>query len=173
MHFPASTSVRIKLLTVVMCYFIVQSKPARILSSKKQYTSCLQKNNNVRRAMALIESESAFKKRCEELKTGLFRQLNAQSVSSFSTLAFVFCSPQNEVKEDDMTQVCDEVFDGQTTLGMAVIRRRLHFEACILLMAGMKAQVSSVDPSEVVRKLPFVEKQNRLEAEKNRLVGTR
>ena len=51
-------------------------------------------------------------------------------------------------------------------------------DVCILrhvlstfLMADMKSQVSSADPSERVRKLPFVEKQNRLEAQKRRITG--
>ena len=38
-------------------------------------------------------------------------------------------------------------------------------------MADMKTQVASTDPSEPVRKLPFVEKQNRLESQKRRITG--
>ena len=49
--------------------------------------------------------------------------------------------------------------------------RRLHFEACTFWMADMKTQVASTDPSEPVRKLPFVEKQNRLESQKRRITG--
>ena len=51
--------------------------------------------------------------------------------------------------------------------------RRLHFEACTSLMADMKTQVASSDPSEPVRQLPFVEKQNSLESHKCRVTACR
>ena len=38
--------------------------------------------------MALIDSEKAFQKRCEEMHDGLFEKLQGQNIGSFSTLAF-------------------------------------------------------------------------------------
>ena len=108
--------------------------------------------------MALVESEVAFKKRCEELETGLFDRFKGQDIASFSTLAFTLGSPQNPVADDQLNGLADKVFGGAATVGNAALVRRLHFEACTFLMADMKTQVSATDPSEPVRKLPFVEK---------------
>ena len=121
--------------------------------------------------MALVESEVAFKKRCEELETGLFDKFKGQDIASFSTLAFTLGSPQNPVADDQLNGLADKIFGGVATVGNAALVRRLHFEACTFLMADMKTQVSATDPSEPVRKLPFVEKQTRLESQKRRISG--
>ena len=121
--------------------------------------------------MALVESEVAFKKRCEELEEGLFAKCKAQDISTFSTLAFSLGSPQNPVDESGLTELATKIHGADVTVGNTALIRRMHFEACTFLMADMKSQVSSADPSEPVRKLPFVEKQNRLEAQKRRITG--
>eukprot|EP00435_Cladocopium_sp_Y103_P021975 s4259_g5.t1 len=121
--------------------------------------------------MALIDSEKAFQKRCDELLDGLFDKMKGQSISSFSTFAFSVGSPQNPVSDSEFAQLADSIFDGQTTLGTTAILRRLHFEACTLLIADMKTQPVSADASEPVRKLPYVEKTSRLEAQKKKLNG--
>ena len=59
----------------------------------------------------------------------------------------------------------------QSTLGTTAILRRLHFESCTLLIAEMKTQSACADASEPIRKLPFIEKQSRLDAQKKRLPG--
>eukprot|EP00435_Cladocopium_sp_Y103_P019375 s340_g4.t1 len=122
-------------------------------------------------AMALIDSEKAFQKRCDELHDGLFDKMKGQNITSFSTFAFSVGSPQNPVSDSDFAQLTDSIFEGQTTLGTTAILRRLHFEACTLLVADMKTQSASVDASEPVRKLPYVEKTSRLEAQKKKLTG--
>eukprot|EP00435_Cladocopium_sp_Y103_P011282 s3229_g2.t3 len=122
-------------------------------------------------AMALIDSEKAFQKRCDELHDGLFDKMKGQNITSFSTFAFSVGSPQNPVSDSDFAQLTDSIFEGQTTLGTTAILRRLHFEACTLLVADMKTQSASVDASEPVRKLPYVEKTSRLEAQKKKLNG--
>ena len=68
-------------------------------------------------AMALIDSEKAFQKRCEELHDGLFEKLQGQNIGSFSTLAFALGSPQNPVSDDEFTKLADAVFEAQSTLG--------------------------------------------------------
>ena len=117
-------------------------------------------------AMALIDSEKAFQKRCEELHDGLFEKLQGQNIGSFSTLAFALGSPQNPVSDDEFTKLADAVFETQSTLGTTAILRRLHFESCTLLIAEMKTQSACADASEPIRKLPFIEKQSRLDAQK-------
>ena len=123
------------------------------------------------RVMALIDSEKAFQKRCEEMHDGLFEKLQGQNIGSFSTLAFALGSPQNPVSEDEFTKLADAVFETQSTLGTTAILRRLHFESCTLLIAEMKTQSACADASEPIRKLPFIEKQSRLDAQKKRLPG--
>lgn len=119
--------------------------------------------------MTLIDSEKAFQKRCDELNDGLFEKLKGQHINSFSTLAFSLGSPQNQVGETELSQLADAVFESQSTLGTTAILR--HFESCTLLMAEMKTQSECADASEPIRKLPFVEKQSRLEAQRKKLPG--
>ena len=121
--------------------------------------------------MALIDSEKAFQKRCEEMQEGLLEKLKGQNIESFSTLAFALGSPQNPVSDEEFTKLADGVFETQSTLGTTAILRRLHFESCTLLVAEMKTQSACADASEPIRKLPFIEKQSRLEAQKKRLPG--
>ena len=121
--------------------------------------------------MALVESEVAFQKRCEELEEGLFEKFRQQDIASFSTLAFSLGSPQNQVGDSDLSELAAKIQGGEATVGNTANIRRLHFEACTFLMADMKTQVSAADPSEPVRKLPFVEKQNRLDSQKKRITG--
>ena len=123
------------------------------------------------RLMALVESEVAFRKRCEELEDGLYEKFRSQDISSFSTLAFTLGSPQNPVSDDQMNELANKIHGGAATVGNTALVRRLHFESCTFLMADMKTQVTATDPSEPVRKLPFVEKQTRLEAQKRRITG--
>lgn len=122
-------------------------------------------------AMALIDSEPAFEKRCEELSVGLCGKMVAQNVKSYSTLAFALGSPQNPVNDGELQKLADTIFEGQATLGMTAILRRLHFEACIYLISDMKTQTANIDASEPLRKLPFIEKQSRLGAQKKRITG--
>ena len=121
--------------------------------------------------MALVESEVAFRKRCEELEEGLFEKFKAQDISTFSTLAFTLGSPQNPVGDEQLNDLANKIHVNAATVGNTALVRRLHFEACTFLMADMKTQVSATDPSEPVRKLPFVEKQTRLESQKRRITG--
>ena len=121
--------------------------------------------------MALVDSEVAFQKRCDELEENLFTLLKAQSISNYSTLAFVLGSPQAQVQDAGMNALADRVFGAGHVLGQVSMLRRIHFEACTFVMADMRTQISGVDASEPVRKLPFFEKQNRLEQQKSRITG--
>ena len=120
--------------------------------------------------MALIESEGSFKKRCEELHSEIFDKLAAEGIKSFSTLAFSLGSPQNPVSDNAVTELATKLF-GAASVGDTAVVRRLHFEAATLLLADMKSQAACADASEPVRKLPFIEKQARLEKQKKRITG--
>lgn len=62
-------------------------------------------------------------------------------------------SPQHQTIEQEMTHLAAKIFGADAALGAL---SNLHFEACSLLMADMKRQVTSVDASDLRRKLPFV-----------------
>ena len=102
---------------------------------------------------------------------GLFEKLQGQNIGSFSTLAFALGSPQNPVSDEEFTKLADAVFETQSTMGTTAVLRRLHFESCTLLVAEMKTQSACADASEPIRKLPFIEKQSRLDAQMKRLPG--
>ena len=79
--------------------------------------------------MALVESEVAFQKRCEELEPGLFAKFRGQDIVSFSTLAFTLGSPQNLVNDAEWSELAFKIHGGDTTVGNTANIRRLHFEA--------------------------------------------
>ena len=120
--------------------------------------------------MALIESEGSFKKRCDELRPEVHQKLVAEGIKSFSTLAFSLGSPQNPVSDAAVTELATRLF-GAASVGETALVRRLHFESATLLLADMKSQAASVDAAEPIRKLPFIEKQARLDRQKKRIVG--
>ena len=55
--------------------------------------------------MALVESEVAFQRRCDELEPGLFDKFKGQDIVSFSTLAFALGSPQNQVNDSELSEL--------------------------------------------------------------------
>ena len=120
--------------------------------------------------MALVDSESAFRKRCEQLQAGLADKTEAQSLTTFSTFAFSVGSPQNQVSDAEITKLAESIY-GTPSLGDVATVRRLHFESCTYLLNDMKTNALNTDSSEPLKKLPFVEKQTRLEAQKKRITG--
>ena len=120
--------------------------------------------------MALVDSESAFKKRCDQLQAGLAEKAEAQNLTTFSTFAFSAGSPQNQVSDAEINKLAESIY-GTPTLGDVATIRRLHFESCTYLLNDMKTSASNTDASEPLKKLPFVEKQTRLEAQKKRITG--
>ena len=120
--------------------------------------------------MALVDSESAFKKRCEQLQTGLAEKAEAQSLTTFSMFAFAVGSPQNQVTDAEISKLAESLY-GTPTLGDVATVRRLHFESCTYLLNDMKTNAINTDSSEPLKKLPFIEKQTRLEAQKKRITG--
>ena len=120
--------------------------------------------------MALVDSESAFRKRCEQLQTGLADKAEAQNLTTFPTFAFSAGSPQNQVSDAEIAKLAETIY-GTPTLGDVATIRRLHFESCTYLLNDMKTNAINVDSSEPLKKLPFIEKQTRLEAQRKRITG--
>ena len=109
--------------------------------------------------MALIDSENAFKERCDRLDPQLFDLLKAQDIKSFSSLGFAVGSPQAPVEEAEFSTFSEKVFGAGATLGSTSKLRRLHFESVTFLLADLQNQVTSTELTEPSRRLPFVEKQ--------------
>ena len=102
--------------------------------------------------MALMESEVAFRKRCEELAEGQIDKCRVLDIVNFSTLAFSVGSTRNRSMK--FSWVClQQIYGGVVPYTANICG--LHFEAFNFLMADRKAQVTSSDLSEPVRKLPL------------------
>ena len=121
--------------------------------------------------MALVESEAAFEKRCDELARWLHQAFTDHGIGSFSSLAFAIGTPQQPASEQDMQRFCDRICQGPASLAEVSTIKRIHFEATTLMMVDLKRQATAGDSSEPARSLPFVEKQRRLEAQQQRITG--
>jgi hypothetical protein len=108
--------------------------------------------------MSLIDSEAAFDSRCDKLEVGLKDLFHAQSINTFSSLAFGVGTPQESVNDADRKAFTDKIFTREATIGEVAYVKRLHFEASTVVMADLKAQAIMGDITEPSRKIPFVEK---------------
>ena len=89
--------------------------------------------------MALVESEVAFQRRCDELEPGLYDKFKGTGHCFLSPLwHFALGSPQNQVNDSELSELAAKIHGGDTTVGNTANIRRLHFEACTFLMADMK-----------------------------------
>jgi hypothetical protein len=79
--------------------------------------------------MSLIDSEAAFDSRCDKLEVGLKDLFHAQSINTFSSLAFAVGTPQESVNDADMKAFTDKIFTREATIGEVAYVKRLHFEA--------------------------------------------
>ena len=121
-------------------------------------------------AVSITESKPVFEKRCNELLPNLKGQLEAKGIETYAHLAFAVGTPQVPPTPGDMTDFCNSI-RAHASLGEAAAIKRLHFESVTLVMAELKQQVASGDVSEPSKRLPFLDKQNLLAAQKNRIVG--
>lgn len=121
--------------------------------------------------MTLIDSAAAFDKRCDELRDGLKDLFHIASITTYSELAFAIGTPQTPVPDAEMQRFTDNLHGGPATVGDCAVVKRLHFESITLVMADLRSQVSTGDVSEPARKLPYVEKVRRLNAQQTRITG--
>ena len=122
--------------------------------------------------MALVDSEAAFEQRLREVMPSIpARQavLNG-GVKTFSGLAFSCGTPQNPPSDEAFRGFSDTILPPGYDMATYSSFRRLHFEASTLVVAQLKARVAG-DPDEGRQKLPIVEKQARLEDQRQRLAG--
>lgn len=123
-------------------------------------------------AMALVDSEAAFRKRLEEVVTDQANRnaITAGGITTFSSLAFAVGTPQSPPSDDAFRAFADTILPVGYGVGVYSGLRRLHFEATTLVVAQLKARVTG-DGDEAKRKLPVVEKQARLADQRTRLTG--
>lgn len=124
--------------------------------------------------MALVDSHAAFVVHCDKIdSTGWLKNLmNRQALKTFSDLGFAVGTPQTPATTAEFDAFCTQI-NGGTDMTISEISRvrRLHFEACTLIVAHTKQQVLGDSGAEGVKKLPQAEKQARLVQQQGRLPG--
>ena len=127
--------------------------------------------------MALIDSEASLKQRCQPIEGSddLFESLKRHGVQSLRQLSFAIGSPQVPPTEEALKELAGKLYDcseaAPPTVGQIANIRMLIFEASTLVVAQLRAQATADDTDLTGRKLPHVEKQARLAAQKARLPG--
>ena len=111
----------------------------------------------------LINSEAAFKQRCDELSAdgSLHRALESQHIKTFRQLAFAIGTPRSEPSVQQYQDLAVQVFGAAPTLGKVSSLRDLHFEATSYVIQAFKEQVTSDGVDGGIRKLPLPERQAR------------
>ena len=124
--------------------------------------------------MALVDSHATFSLHCDKIDgTGWLKATMVRNnLRTFSDLGFAVGTPQVPASQVDFDHFCAQISSGNDmTISEASRVRRLHFEACTLIVAHTKQQVSLDASTEGGRKLPVAEKQARLQQQQQRLAG--
>ena len=124
-------------------------------------------------AMTLIDSEAAFRQRCNELSTATLNLndlLRAQNIASFSELAFACGAPNKAPTDDEFRAFTTSILGAGFTAGQQSILRRIHFEAATFVLSQLKSSVTG-DAADGAKKLPFAEKQARYEKVRQKIPG--
>ena len=124
--------------------------------------------------MALVDSQATFQVHCDKIDpSGWLKRVMAQnSLRTFSDLGFAVGTPQAPASSNEFDTFCNQL-NANVDMSLSEVARvrRLHFEACTLIVAHTKQQVSLDATSEGNRKLPVAEKQARLQLQQTRLTG--
>lgn len=121
------------------------------------------------------DSEAYFKARALEygVDQPLIDALNASGVRTMGQLAFAVSRPGQDFDERRFSDWVRQVnADVAPTMGVAAAMKRLHFEAEILVTAGLKSMVEQpTTESAAPEQIPFAEKISRMNQLKTVLVG--
>ena len=124
--------------------------------------------------MALVDSQATFQLHCDKIDpSGWLKRMMAQNqLRTFSDLGFAVGTPQAPASTSEFDTFCNQL-NGNVDMSISEVSRvrRLHFEACTLIVAHTKQQVSLDSSVEGNRKLPAAEKQARLQQQQARLSG--
>ena len=123
--------------------------------------------------MSIIDSEAQFEARAQELglSPDCLQALHTKGVHTLGQLAFALGPTPGETKPEEVQAFLSKL--AACTETDALIVQRLIFEAQTLLVASLKAQVeqSSSSAAESAKHLPPLERQARIDRQKERLVG--
>lgn len=121
------------------------------------------------------DSAAYFKARALEygVNQPLIDALSASGISAMGQLAFAVSRPGQDFDERRFTDWLRQVNeDTPPSIGVAAAMKRLHFEAEILVTAGLKAMVEQpTAESATPKQIPFAEKVSRMNQLKATLVG--
>ena len=124
--------------------------------------------------MALVDSRATFQVHCDKIDSSgwLKRIMTRNQLRTFSDLGFAVGTPQSPASAADFDAFCNQLNNSvDMTISEVAWVRRLHFEACTLIVAHTKQQVNLDANMESSRKLPAAEKQSRLQQQQARLTG--
>ena len=124
--------------------------------------------------MALVDSRAAFVVHCDKVdSTGWLRRImEASGLYTFSDLGFAVGTPQTPPTSQEFELFCTGINRNVDMTISEVSRvRRLHFEACTMIIAHTKQQVAGDSALDGVKKLPQAEKQARLVQQQAKLSG--
>ena len=121
--------------------------------------------------MSLVDSEAAFKQRCQDVNGGtLLTALEAQGIDTFASLAYACGTPQDRPTQAEMDAFAVRILGAAPRLGDVALLKRLMFEACTYVIAQLRQSVQG-EGSETPRKLPLAEKAARADDQRQRLIG--
>ena len=124
--------------------------------------------------MALVDSRATFQVHCDKIDSSgwLKRIMTRNQLRTFSDLGFAVGTPQSPASAADFDAFCNQLNNSvDMTISEVARVRRLHFEACTLIVAHTKQQVTLDANMESSGKLPAAEKQSRLQQQQARLSG--
>ena len=95
--------------------------------------------------MALVDSQATFQLHCDKIDpSGWLKRMMAQNqLRTFSDLGFAVGTPQAPASTSEFDTFCNQL-NGNVDMSISEVSRvrRLHFEACTLIVAHTKQQVS-------------------------------
>ncbi len=122
--------------------------------------------------MALVDSRAAFGVHCDKVDSSgwLRRVLQASGLHTFSDLGFAVGTCQVPPTSHEFEPFCTGI-NRNVDISEVSRVRRLHFEACTMIIAHTTQQVSGDGVADGVKKLPQAEKQARLVQQQTKLSG--
>ena len=121
--------------------------------------------------VSIVDSEAQFTARLEQTRVPEVqrRALRTAGISTIASYAYAFGQPGQPIDNDRFSDWVEGLSPGSSVGAIAALKRLL-FESQTQLLALLKEQVTSPDPT-VPRKVPHAERESRLANLKTRLVG--
>ena len=120
----------------------------------------------------LIDSEAHFQSRALEvgMSDGVRQSLRDGGVRTMSHLAFAIGQPNQPLTNDEVGAFLRTLLSREATLQEVALIKRITFEAQTYLVAFLRQGVEQQDDT-LPKKIPFAERQTRMDALKTRLTG--